>query len=119
MGKLADTWGALPLKVQAYKWSGAQPYLVEKELLAPYDATSTGKPNSVLMGTGRRRKTLEIEGWATRSDYKALLLDYKQAVSRLLILGNNVSMHSQLWRLEGRAQPGSDLVWYRAVFMER
>lgn len=115
---LADVWGSLSLKVQAYRRPGAKTYLVEKELLGAYDAHQTGTPNSVLMGTGRRRKTREIEGWATRQEYAQLVNDFKNAKLRTVTFSDGFSMTARIWKLEGKEKQGSDLVWYTAVFIE-
>jgi hypothetical protein len=115
---MADTWGSLSLKITAYKRPGAQSYLTEKELLAPYDARQTGNPNTVLMGTGRKRKTREVEGWADRKDYAILLFDYLNATAKNVSFDDGFNLVARLWKLEGKEELGSEKVWYSAVFIE-
>ena len=115
---MADIWGSLSLNILSYKRSGAQTYLVEKELLAPYDARQGDKPNSVLMGTGRKRKTREVEGWAERQEYAILLYDYLNASSKTASFEDGFNLTARLWKLEGKEDLGNDKVWYSAVFIE-
>lgn len=115
---MADTWGEMELNVQTYRRPGASLYLVEKELLGAYDAHQTGTPNSVLMGTGRRRRIREISGWTTRQDYALLLNDYKSAAAKVVTFDDDFSMTARIWKLDGREELGSGLVWYTAAFIE-
>ena len=115
---MADMWGGLPLNILSYKRPGVQTYMVEKELLAPYNARQIKTANSVLMGTGRKRKTREVEGWANRSDYAALLLDYLNAAAKTVSFEDGFNFVARLWKLQGKEQLGSSKVWYTAVFIE-
>jgi len=111
-------WGAVMLNISSYKRAGAERYFTEKELLAPYDARDKKTPNSVLMGTGRKRKTREIEGFCTRLEYSQLLIDYQSSEVKALAFDDGFTMTARLWKLSGMEQKGSDLVWYQATFIE-
>ncbi|MCX7749158.1 MAG: hypothetical protein N2645_20035 [Clostridia bacterium] len=115
---MADTWGGLSLNITAYKRPGAQTYLVEKELLAPYNSRQAGNPNTVLMGTGRKRKTREVEGWASRADYAVLLFDFLNATAKSVSFEDGFNFVARLWKLEGKEEPDNEKVWYSAVFIE-
>lgn len=111
-------WGALTLNISSYKRVGAERYFTEKKLLAPYDARDKKTPNSVLMGTGRKRKTREVEGFCTRLEYSQLLIDYQSSGVKALAFDDSFTMTARLWKLSGKEEKGSGLVWYQATFIE-
>lgn len=115
---MPDMWGALMLNISSYKRAGAERYFTEKELLAPYDARDKKTPNSVLMGTGRKRKTREVEGFCTRLEYSQLLIDYQSSEAKALAFDDGFTMTARLWKLSGKEEKGSGLVWYQATFIE-
>jgi hypothetical protein len=115
---MPDTWGTKTLNIMEYKRPCANRYFVEKELLPAYNAHTTNSPNTVLIGTGRKRKTREIQAWATIEDYTALLDDKNKAISRIVTFNDGYTMTAIINRLEGNEQPGYNIVWYEAVFIE-
>ena len=115
---MADTWGATTLNVTEYKRPCVNRYFVEKEILPAYNSHTTNSPNTVLMGTGRRRRTREIQGWATREDYDALVTDKNAATARIVTFDDGFTMTAMIDKLEGNEQLGYNIVWYEAVFIE-
>jgi hypothetical protein len=115
---MSDTWGTQILNVIEYKRPGVNRYFAEKELLPAYNSHVTNSPNTVLVGTGRRRKTREIQAWATRVDYAALVVDKNTAIKRIVTFDDGFMMTAVIDKLEGNEQLGYDKVWYSAIFME-
>ncbi|HOU27351.1 MAG TPA: hypothetical protein PLD76_04785 [Paludibacteraceae bacterium] len=101
-----------------YRRPGVNRYFVEKELLPAYDSHTTNSPNTVLMGTGRKRRTREIQGWATRADYAAMVDDKNKAIKRTVTFDDGFTMDARIDKLEGNEQLGYNIVWYEAVFIE-
>lgn len=116
---MADTWGSLALNVMEYTRPAASRYFVEKQILPAYNSHTTNSPNTVLMGTGRRRRTREIQGWCTRADYLSLKNDKNAATSRTVTFDDGYTMTAVINNLEGSEQLGYDIVWYSATFMEK
>jgi len=115
---MADTWGSTTLNVMEYKRPGVNRYFAEKELLPAYNSHTTDSPNTVLMGTGRRRRIREIQAWATRADYATLVTDKNAATKRTVTFDDSFTMTAVIDKLEGSEQLGYDRVWYTATFME-
>ncbi len=80
---MAITWGATALNVMEYSRPGAEIYLNEKKLIPDPTIAST-TPQTVLMGSGRCRKRIQIKGWATISDYQSLETDMYAFTARAL-----------------------------------
>jgi hypothetical protein len=70
------------------------------------------------MGTGRKRKTREVEGFCTRVEYSQLILDYQSSEAKALAFDDGFTMTARLWKLSGKEEKGSSLVWYQATFIE-
>lgn len=115
---MAETWGSTTLNVQEYKRPGVARYFSERELLPAYNSHTTNSPNTVLMGTGRKRRRREIQGWATRADYAAMKLDKNLATARTVTFDDGFTMTARIEKLEGNEQLGYSIVWYTAVFIE-
>ena len=115
---MADTWGTQTLNIIEYKRPGVNRYFVEKELLSAYNSHTTNSPNTVLMGTGRRRRTREVQGWATREDYAALVTDKNAATARTVTFDDGFTMTARIDKLEGNEQLGYSIVWFNAIFIE-
>lgn len=115
---MADSWGSTTLNVIEYKRPAVARYFVEKELLPAYNSHTTNSPNTVLMGTGRKRRRREIQGWATREDYLAMKNDKNAATARTVTFDDGFTMTARLEKLEGNEQLGYAIVWYSAIFME-
>ncbi len=115
---MIDSWGGTALNVTNYKRPGVQKYFVEKELLPAYDAHITNLPNTVLLGTGRKKREREISGWATRANYVAMQADRDSSTERTVTFNDGFSMIAKLGKLEGSEELGTSLVWYEATFVE-
>lgn len=113
-----DKWGDLELNVMEYTRKAASTTLKERQLLPAYDAHVTKVSNTVIQGVGRRRKTREIEGWATRADYLLIQDDYKTGITRTVIFDDDFTMVACLWDINSNEQLGYEIVWYQAVFKE-
>jgi len=115
---MAETWGSTTLNIMEYKRPAVVRYFAEKELLPAYNSHTTNSPNTVLMGTGRKRRRREIVGWATRADYLGMKDDKNKATARIVTFDDGFTMTARIEKIEGNEQLGYDIVWYTAVFME-
>lgn len=115
---MAETWGSTTLNIMEYKRPAVVRYFAEKELLPAYNSHTTNSPNTVLMGTGRKRRRREIVAWATRADYLAMKNDKNTATARTVTFDDGFTMTARIEKIEGNEQLGYAIVWYTAIFME-
>jgi len=116
------TWGSTTLNVTKYEYVGTENYLIEKKLI-PDAAVYT--PQTVLVGVGRGRKRIAIEGIATVAEFQALESDknnfVERAVSMASIEDSRTFTTAVIEQLQGEKVKGTAnnlYMFYSCVFLE-
>jgi hypothetical protein len=115
---MADTWGTIALNIQEYSRPTAKQLLVEKELI-PDPLASTTAPQTVLINVGRTRKRRSIAGTLTKANFDSLEADKYACTARTVTFDDGFSMTAIIEELTGERKLGTDLVFYRATFLEK
>ena len=116
---MAYTWGSTALNIQSFGNDAAQLNLAELPLIPDPAADHDASPSSVLMGAGRLRRRVTLDGFASVSDYAAMKSDAHDMTSRTLELDSGDSLTAMIQSLTGvRDVARGAAVWYTATFVE-
>ena len=113
---MADTWGTLSLNITEYNRTNIEQLGGEKDLI-PYVGVTTAQ--SRLLMAGRLRERREVQGWAEKTDYDGLEVDYEAFTKRKVEFHDGTAIDlAIIEELSGERKKGSTRVWYSAKFLE-
>ncbi len=113
---METTWGSLRLKAQGYKRLDVKQMESESDMVTIYGVTAS-QSRSLSNGRGRYRR--EITGWAEKTDFDNLEIDYELSTKRAATFQDGTSFTTSIIeKLEGEKQPGNNKVWYTITILE-
>jgi hypothetical protein len=111
-----DKWGTLKLNLYEYNRNDIEQFGEENSLI-PYVGVTTAQSRPLMSGRGRERR--EVSGWAEKTDFDSIEVDYEAFTKKKVEFhdGTQITL-AIIEQLTGDRKKGSTRVWYKAIFLE-